>query len=93
MLKTMQHLKTCGDTVGAFLLVKICSIITLRETRWCYWGSLYLDEHGEEDINLQRGKRLLLAANRKADLTRALFGMQLDHDTRVLSNSGRADGN
>ena len=36
--------------------------------RHCWWGSLYLDAHGEEDRGLRRGRPLLLAANRLAEL-------------------------
>lgn len=43
-------------------LVSIVSLlfVRLRETRVSQWTSLYLDEWGEEDINLKRGKPLYL---------------------------------
>ena len=37
--------------------------------RHAWWGSLYLDHHGEEDRGLRRGRPLVLAPNRLAELT------------------------
>ena len=36
--------------------------------RHCWWGSLYLDSHGEEDRGLTRGRPLSLAPNRLQEL-------------------------
>ena len=51
--------------VPVFLLLKECVVIlTLSKDRRCIWGSLYLDEHGEEDPNLRRGRALYLSKER-----------------------------
>jgi hypothetical protein len=49
-------------------------VLLLREERSCVWPSLYLDRHGEEDENLQRGKPLFLSADRYQQLTSTVMG-------------------
>ena len=67
-------------------------ILTLSKDRRCIWGSLYLDEHGEEDPNLRRGRTLYLSKERLNALRRIVFlGLGL-HDSRVLRKTKRENG-
>jgi hypothetical protein len=62
----------------------------VRESRSAYWGSLYLDEYGEEDANLRRGRPLFLNEHR----FKALKALHVQHRvaqevSAVRSNSDR----
>ena len=48
-----DHLISCSG--GSNISININSTKTLiqRERRYTYWISLYLDQHGEEDLNLR----------------------------------------
>ncbi|CAF4628619.1 unnamed protein product, partial [Rotaria sp. Silwood1] len=50
-----------------------------------YWASLYLDKHGEEDINLRRGRILYLNENRLKILYSAWISTNLDQLTNRWS--------
>jgi hypothetical protein len=54
------HAATCGAGVGVLLLARHTYVLLLRESRATQWTSVYLDEWGEEDIALKRGKPLYL---------------------------------
>ncbi|XP_048246065.1 E3 ubiquitin-protein ligase UBR3-like [Haliotis rufescens] len=60
----VQHSITCGGGIGIFLLVNSSVIIVIRGPRATLWGSVFLDEHGEEDRDLKRGKPLYLSKER-----------------------------
>ncbi|EPQ05217.1 Testis-specific protein 10 protein [Myotis brandtii] len=45
--------QNCGAGTGIFLLVNASVIIIIRGHRFCLWGSVYLDAHGEEDRDLR----------------------------------------
>lgn len=49
----MQHSQHCGAATGIFLLINASVIIIIRGHRFCLWGSVYLDAHGEEDRDLR----------------------------------------
>jgi hypothetical protein len=49
-------------------------VLLLREDRRCLWPSPYLDAHGEEDTDLQRGKPLFLSEERYRQLTEHVLG-------------------
>lgn len=53
VLVTMQHSQHCGAATGIFLLINASVIIIIRGHRFCLWGSVYLDAHGEEDRDLR----------------------------------------
>ena len=65
-----RHARRCGLGVGLFALVHQNLTLLVDETRSAYHASLYLDEHGEEDRGLRRGKPLFLNAARQAALHR-----------------------
>ncbi|KAG2459574.1 UBR3 ligase, partial [Polypterus senegalus] len=47
------HSQHCGAATGIFLLINASVIIIIRGYRFCLWGSVYLDAHGEEDRDLR----------------------------------------
>lgn len=49
----LQHSQHCGAATGIFLLINASVIIIIRGHRFCLWGSVYLDAHGEEDRDLR----------------------------------------
>lgn len=55
--------------IAAFLVVRRTEVLLVRGRKHCWWGSLYLDGHGEEDRGLRRGRPLKLALNRLHELT------------------------
>ena len=48
-----QHSVECGAGCGIVLLVNSSTIVVIRGPRATLWGSVYLDEHGEEDRDLK----------------------------------------
>ena len=72
-------------------MIKLCVLLLFRGDgeRVTLWTSLYLDEHGEADLELRRGKALYLADERKEQLRRLLLSKGVDHDTLVLSKTQR----
>ena len=65
-------------------------ILFLGQGKASSYGSLYLDEHGEEDLNLNRGRPLYLDCERFERLDRALAGQGPLMDTKILQRTGRA---
>ena len=60
---------TCCPTggksgIGIFLMVNRTSILLVRKGWSCYWPSIYVDEYGEEDVNMSRGMPLQLSKSR-----------------------------
>lgn len=53
--------------------------------------SLYLDQYGEEDPNLRRGKTLFLSQDRYWNLLGMWIANSFDQDTKLLSYSA-SDG-
>ena len=62
------HASECGGGTGVFLMVQKCCALLVRDTRAAYYPSLYLDQHGEEDTGLRRGRPLYLNDQRYDDL-------------------------
>ncbi|XP_076468765.1 E3 ubiquitin-protein ligase ubr3-like [Babylonia areolata] len=60
----VSHSEQCGGGTGIFLLVNSSIVVVLRGPRATLWGSVYLDQHGEEDRDLKRGKPLFLSRER-----------------------------
>ncbi|KAK3103122.1 hypothetical protein FSP39_016629 [Pinctada imbricata] len=60
----VQHSIQCGAGTGMYLLVNSSIVVVVRGPRATLWGSVYLDEHGEEDRDLKRGKPLYLSKQR-----------------------------
>lgn len=46
--------------MGLFLLARVTTVLLLRDARAAQWTSMFLDEWGEEDLNIKRGKPLHL---------------------------------
>jgi hypothetical protein len=66
------HAGECGGGVGVFLLLgknKSSAVLLATGGQAAYYGSPYVDAHGEEDVNLRRGKPLTLCPRRYAALT------------------------
>ena len=64
------HAAECGGGVGVFLLLgsRSSQVLLIAGAACAYYGSPYVDSHGEEDIDLKRGKPLTLCGNRLAAL-------------------------
>lgn len=65
----LAHINECGAGTGVFLSINSTYIYIVRGIRVAIWASLYLDKHGEEDIDLKRGKPLYLSKERYNLLT------------------------
>ncbi|KAG7391593.1 hypothetical protein PHYPSEUDO_004095 [Phytophthora pseudosyringae] len=88
-----QHAQRCGLGMGAFLLLRACTVILfLGNERRCVWGSLYVDKNGEEDPYLRRGKTLYLDQSRRLALETLLVSHSFSQNTAILQNTSRRDG-
>ena len=58
------HARSCGAGNAAFLLFRLSSVMLLMDDKRCLWKSIYLDDHGEEDIALRRGRPMHLSSER-----------------------------
>ena len=65
-----QHVSTCGAGVGLFFLLHKCTTVLIRGSHAAFCCSPYVDEHGEEDAGLKRGRPLTLDPHRMAQLER-----------------------
>ena len=87
-----KHTNACG--AGTLILININTtyIFIVRGKRCASWASLYLDEHGEEDRDLKRGKPLYLNYERYNLLTRSWLSHSFDyqnlkwHNTSMLTS-------
>lgn len=73
------HSQNCGAGTGIFLLINASVIIIIRGHRFCLWGSVYLDAHGEEDRDLRRGKPLYICEERYRVLEQQWVSHTFDH--------------
>ncbi|KAG7466885.1 hypothetical protein MATL_G00147050 [Megalops atlanticus] len=73
------HSQHCGAATGIFLLINASVIIIIRGHRFCLWGAVYLDAHGEEDRDLRRGKPLFLCEERYQVLEQQWVSHTFDH--------------
>ncbi|XP_078537716.1 E3 ubiquitin-protein ligase UBR3 isoform X2 [Lissotriton helveticus] len=73
------HSQNCGAGTGIFLLINASVIIIIRGHRFCLWGSVYLDTHGEEDRDLRRGKPLYICKERYNVLEQQWVTHTFDH--------------
>uniref|UniRef100_A0A8C0TY78 E3 ubiquitin-protein ligase n=1 Tax=Canis lupus familiaris TaxID=9615 RepID=A0A8C0TY78_CANLF len=74
-----KHSQNCGAGTGIFLLINASVIIIIRGHRFCLWGSVYLDAHGEEDRDLRRGKPLYICKERYKVLEQQWISHTFDH--------------
>ena len=49
-----------GSGTGVFFLVQKCTVLLMHNNKSAYSASLYVDQHGEEDPGLRRGRPLFL---------------------------------
>ncbi|CAF0753954.1 unnamed protein product [Didymodactylos carnosus] len=62
--RAKQHDNDCGKPAALMLDIQSTIVHIYRPNRSGQWGSLYLDQHDEEDIDLKRGKTLYLNQKR-----------------------------
>jgi Proteolysis_6 C-terminal len=55
-----HHARKNGSGIGIFFLVQKCTVLLMHNNKSAYSASLYVDEHGEEDPGLRRGRPLFL---------------------------------
>ena len=73
------HAQQCGAGTAVLLALRTSSVVVVRG-QWAFvWGSLYLDEHEEEDSGLQRGKPLFLVPQRRRLLERQWLAHSFNH--------------
>ncbi|EGG17925.1 hypothetical protein DFA_08926 [Cavenderia fasciculata] len=83
------HAEQCNAGTCMFLVLKSSSTLLIHQPRRTYWISPYLDDHGEEDINLRRGKTLYLNTNRYTQLNTLLLNHQIDQDSKIAEMTTR----
>jgi hypothetical protein len=54
------HARKHGSGIGIFFLVQKCTVLLMHNNKSAYSPSVYVDEHGEEDQGLRRGRPLFL---------------------------------
>ncbi|KAI4354491.1 hypothetical protein L6164_003346 [Bauhinia variegata] len=82
-----NHAMACGAGTGVFLLIRRTTILLQRSARQAPWPSPYLDEFGEEDYDMSRGKPLYLNEERYAALTYMVASHGLDRSSKVLGQT------
>ena len=78
----VHHSIQCGAGTGMFLLVNSSTVVVIRGPRATLWGSIYLDDHGEEDRELKRGKPLFLSPERYKLLKQQWLSHSFDHSCK-----------
>ncbi|KAL7520416.1 hypothetical protein ACHAWX_006661 [Stephanocyclus meneghinianus] len=58
------HARKVGSGIGIFFLVQKCTVLLMHNNKSAYSPSLYVDEHGEEDVGLRRGRPLFFSEER-----------------------------
>jgi len=58
------HARKVGSGTGIFFLVQKCTVLLIHNNKSAYSASLYVDENGEEDTSLKRGRPLCLKEER-----------------------------
>jgi hypothetical protein len=59
-----MHARKVGSGTGIFFLVQKCIVLLIHNKKSAYSASLYVDENGEEDTGIQRGRPLYLKSDR-----------------------------
>jgi hypothetical protein len=100
IINTFQHLISCSGGLNISININSTKTLIQRQRRYTYWSSLYLDQHGEEDVNLRlfktlkmkyfikyfrRGRMLYLDKNRLKLLYSAWISSNLDQLTHRWS--------
>lgn len=55
-----MHARKIGSGIGIFFLVQKCTVLLMHNNKSAYSASLYVDENGEEDPGIRRGRPLWL---------------------------------
>jgi len=58
------HARKTGSGIGIFFLIQKCTVLLMHNNKSAYSPSLYVDEHGEEDVGLRRGRPLFFSEER-----------------------------
>eukprot|EP01116_Phalansterium_solitarium_P003857 TRINITY_DN14687_c0_g1_i1.p1 TRINITY_DN14687_c0_g1~~TRINITY_DN14687_c0_g1_i1.p1 ORF type:complete len:359 (-),score=132.00 TRINITY_DN14687_c0_g1_i1:235-1311(-) len=82
-----RHSLKCGAGLGLFLILKMSVVLVMRGERHSFWGSPYLDEHGEEDAHLIRGRALYFNKERYEQLTQLYVSLRVEYDTRIAETT------
>ncbi|CAN0161036.1 unnamed protein product [Ectocarpus sp. 4 AP-2014] len=63
--RTVQccYVSCASAALGVWLFLQ-CVVLLIRDSRGAYYPSIYLDDHGEEDAQLRRGRPLFLNKHR-----------------------------
>jgi len=64
------HMWNCGGSVGVYLLIKKCSTLFLAAENGAFSMAPYLDEHGEHDVGMKRGRPQFLHPARWDEIRR-----------------------
>ena len=54
------HARHTGSGIGIFFLVQKCTVLLMHNNKSAYSASIFVDQHGEEDPGLRRGRPLFL---------------------------------
>lgn len=63
------HSRKIGSGTGIFFLLQKCTVLLVHNKKSSYSASIYVDENGEEDPGLSRGRPLFLKEERYAALS------------------------
>eukprot|EP00188_Purpureofilum_apyrenoidigerum_P002331 Plantae.Rhodophyta-Purpureofilum_apyrenoidigerum.ctg2439.p1 GENE.Plantae.Rhodophyta-Purpureofilum_apyrenoidigerum.ctg2439~~Plantae.Rhodophyta-Purpureofilum_apyrenoidigerum.ctg2439.p1 ORF type:complete len:598 (+),score=84.59 Plantae.Rhodophyta-Purpureofilum_apyrenoidigerum.ctg2439:532-2325(+) len=89
--EVVLHMMSCTSTIGLFLLLGLerglSAVRVVRRSRRSTWGSPYLDDHGEEDVGLFRGKPLYLSEERYRALERLWLVHGFEYDATIQSRT------
>ena len=58
------HARKIGSGTGIYFLLQKCTVLLIHNKKSAYYASLYVDENGEEDTGLARGRPLFLKEDR-----------------------------
>eukprot|EP01132_Coremiostelium_polycephalum_P002635 gene2635-3273_t len=83
------HAEKCNAGTCIFLVIKSSSTLLIHIPRKTLWISPYLDDHGEEDPNLRRGRPLYLNTSRYNQLNSLLIKHQIDQDSKIAEHTSR----
>ncbi|CAF0978507.1 unnamed protein product, partial [Didymodactylos carnosus] len=81
-----QHIIECSGGLNLSISIDSSKTLIQRENKYAKTASLYLDEHGEEDVDLRRGKRLYLNDNRLKSFYSSWISSSLDQNVSRWSN-------
>mmetsp|Transcript_53360 Transcript_53360/g.72920 ORF Transcript_53360/g.72920 Transcript_53360/m.72920 type:complete len:145 (+) Transcript_53360:232-666(+) len=77
-----------GGGTGIFLLVRQCTVLLVRYQHAAYFPSIYVDDNGEEDRGMRRGKPLSLSNDRYAALEALYASHRVASEVARLRSSG-----